>query len=374
MVFGLKTYGFQKKNHWFSNCKTYGLHSRKRWFCTMATARKTKSGKWRCQVLDRVEMVDGKKKYIHRSFTARTKYEAERMAAEFKEQKNRPSCDLKFGEAIDKYLSIKENVLSPSTYRRYKSMRDNCYGSLLQIRIDKIGSEDAQACINDYAVDHSGKSCRNAYGLLTAVLRTFLPGIQIYVKLPQTAVKDYYTPSDDDIKRLMDAITSPDLRRAVLLAAFGTLRRSEICGLMDSDINGDVITIRRAKVEKDGGGYVVKDYPKNDSSNRSVIYPQFVIDEFEGIEGFLIKIQPNSISQEFRAARKRAGLPNFRFHDLRAYSVSIAHAIGIPDVYLMERGGWKTDSTFKKVYRRAISDENREISAKLNAHFEKLHS
>ena len=340
----------------------------------MATARKTKSGKWRVQVLDHVEKVDGKKKYIHRSFTARTKYEAEQMAAEFKQQKNRPSCDLHLDEAIDKYLAIKKNVLSPSTYRRYKSMQGNCYASLLHTRIDRIGSEEAQACVNEYAIDHSAKSCRNALGLLTAVLRTFLPGVQIYVKLPQAASKDYYTPSDDDIKRLIQAITSQDLRRAVLLAAFGTLRRSEICGLMDTDINGDVITVRRAKVETDGGGYIVKDYPKNDSSHRRVIYPQFVIDELKGVTGFLIKIQPNSISQEFRAARRRAKLPDFRFHDLRAYSVSIAHAIGIPDVYLMERGGWKTDSTFKKVYRRAISDENREISAKLNAHFEKLHS
>ena len=340
----------------------------------MPTARKTKSGKWRCQAFDRVEIVDGKKKYHHKSFTAATKYEAERQAVEYLQNKRRPSSDLRLDEAIDKYLAIKKNVLSPSTYRRYESMKRNCYGSLLHSRIDHIGSEEAQACINAYAIGHSAKSCRNALGLLTAVLRTFLPGVQIYVKLPQAAAKAYYTPSDSDIKRLMDAITSQDLRRAVLLAAFGTLRRSEICGLMDTDIDGDVITIRRAKVEAPGGGYVVKDYPKNDSSNRSVIYPQFVIDEFQGVQGFLIKIQPNSISQEFRTARSRAGLPHFRFHDLRAYSVSIAHAIGIPDVYLMERGGWKTDATFKQVYRRAISDENREISAKLNAHFEKLHS
>ena len=340
----------------------------------MPTARKTKSGKWRCQAFDRVEIVDGKKKYYHKSFTARTKYEAERMAVEYLQNKNRPSSDLRLEEAIDKYLSIKKNVLSPSTYRKYVSMKRNAFGSILRLRIDRITSEVVQEWINEYAVSHSPKSCRNAKGLLTAVLRTFIPQTVIYTKMPQNSVIEYYTPSDDDIKRLMAAITSQDLRRAVLLAAFGTLRRSEICGLMDKDISGDVIHVHRAKVEKDGGGYTVKEYPKNDSSNRSVIYPQFVIDEFKDVQGFLVKIQPNSISQEFRAARERAGLPQFRFHDLRAYSISIAHAIGIPDVYLMERGGWKTDDTFKKVYRRVISDERREIYAKLNAHFDKLHS
>ena len=341
----------------------------------MPTARKTASGKWRCQAFDRVEIVDGKKKYHHRSFTASTKWEAERLAAEFMQNKSRPVTDMKLCEAMERYLEIKRNVLSPSTIRGYQSLiRNGQYGSLMSMRIDKITQDNIQAYVNEYAATHSPKSCRNAYGFLTAVLRHFMPGLSIYSKLPQKAIIGYYTPSDDDIKKLMDEINSVDLRRAVMLAAFGTLRRSEICGLMDSDIDGDVITIRRAKVEKDGGGWIVKNYAKNDSSNRSVIYPKFVIDEFEGVEGYLIKIQPSSISFEFSNARKRAGLPHFRFHDLRAYSVSIAHAIGIPDVYLMERGGWKSDSTFKQIYRRAISDENREISAKLNRHFSELHS
>lgn len=75
-----------------------------------------------------------------------------------------------------------------------------------------------------------------------------------------------------------------------------------------------------------------------------------------------------------RRAVKRAGLPSFRFHDLRAYSVSIAHAIGIPDSYLMRRGGWSSPDTYRKTYRRVIGDEDAEITAKLNEHFEKLHS
>lgn len=70
----------------------------------------------------------------------------------------------------------------------------------------------------------------------------------------------------------------------------------------------------------------------------------------------------------------RAGLPNFRLHDLRAYSVSIAHALGIPDVYNMARGGWKSPDTYRKLYRRVISNIDDENTAKLNAHFEQLHS
>jgi len=340
----------------------------------MPVARKTKSGKWRCQAFDYMEIVDGKRKYHHRSFTASTKYEAERMANEFLRKKNRQSSDLKLSEAMEKYLEIKSNTLSPSTIRGYNSLRRNAYGYLENRRINQITSEDIQSFVNEYAIDHSAKTCSNALGFLTAVITAFIPDAVFRVRIPQKKAVDYYTPSDDDIKRLLDAAKYPPLYRAILLSAFGTLRRSEVCGLKKEDIAGDVITVRRARIETENG-FIIKDFLKNDTSHRQIIYPQFVIDAMqECMDEFLVNMTPQRLDVAFARARKRAGLPYFRFHDLRAYSVSIAHAIGIPDSYLMERGGWKTDHTFKQIYRRTISKENEEISAKLNDHFEKLHS
>lgn len=339
----------------------------------MPTARKTASGKWRCQAYSHLEIVDGKKKYHHRSFTAATKWEAERMAAEFMQNKNLPACDMCLDEAIDRYLQIKEHVLSPSTIRGYTSLRRNAYGSLNAIPLNKITTQEVQECINRYAVNHSAKSCRNALGLITAVLATFMPDKTLHVTLPQTVQVEYYTPSDDDIKRLMDAIKYPELYKAVLLAAFGTLRRSEICGLMYDDLDGDAIRVHRGMVEG-VGGWVLKDYPKNDSSNRRIVYPHFVIEALGNGEGRIVKMTPKRIDVGFRRAVIRAGLPYFRLHDLRAYSVSIAHALGIGDVYLMQRGGWRSPETYRKVYRRVIKDENDKNTARLNEHFEKLHS
>lgn len=339
----------------------------------MPTARKTKSGKWRCQAFDYIEKIDGKKKYHHRSFTASTKWEAERMANEFLRNKNRPSSELILSEAIDRYLEIKNNVLSPSTIRGYKSLKRNAYSTLSAIRIDKITAEEIQECINDYAVKHSAKSCRNALGLITAVLYAFLPGRSYHIKLPQAVQNDYYTPTDDDIKKLLSAIKYEELKRAVMLAAFGTLRRSEICGLYYDDIEGDVIRVHRAMVESEDG-WVLKEFPKNNSSNRRIVYPNFVIDMLGNRPGKLVQMTPKNLDKAFRRAIVRAGLPYFRLHDLRAYSVSIAHALGIPDVYNMQRGGWKSPETYRKLYRRVISNINDENTAKLNAHFTKLHS
>lgn len=339
----------------------------------MPTARKTKAGTWRCQAFDYVEIIDGKKKYHHRSFTASTKWEAERMAAEFMSGKKQPSSEMLLAEAMERYISTKMNVLSPSTIRVYNILRRTAYGTLSAKRIDTITTEDVQGCINRYALDHSAKSCRNALGFLTAVLGFYLPGVSYRIKLPQTVQKAYYTPSDSDIQRLMDAIKYEEIKRAVVLAAFGTLRRSEVCGLSYDDIDGDVIHVHRAMVESESG-WVLKDFPKNDTSNRAVVYPHFVIEMLGDRPGMLVQMTPKRLDVGFRRAVKRAGLPSFRFHDLRAYSVSIAHAIGIPDSYLMRRGGWKSPDTYRKTYRRVIGDEDAEITAKLNEHFEKLHS
>jgi hypothetical protein len=99
----------------------------------MPTARKTKSGNWRCQAFDHVEILpDGKKKYHHRSFTARTKYEAERLAAEFMANKNRPTCELKLTEAIDKYFK--------RVYRRAISEENKDLSAKLNAHFEKLHS------------------------------------------------------------------------------------------------------------------------------------------------------------------------------------------------------------------------------------------
>lgn len=61
-----------------------------------------------------------------------------------------------------------------------------------------------------------------------------------------------------------------------------------------------------------------------------------------------------------------------RFHDLRHYSASIQHALGIPDAYIMQRGGWQTDGVLKSVYPHAMSDRQEEMNTRTNAHFSEL--
>jgi hypothetical protein len=49
----------------------------------------------------------------------------------------------------------------------------------------QITSEDIQKFVNDFVKDHSPKTTRNVYGLLSSALRTFYPNKAISVRLPQ---------------------------------------------------------------------------------------------------------------------------------------------------------------------------------------------
>lgn len=348
----------------------------------MPTAKKLPSGSWRCLVFSHYEYEkqdDGKvkKKRVYESFTCEDpsssgKRQAEALAAEFALNKERMKrSDFTLKEAMDRYIDSKRNVLSPTSIRGYETLVRNAYTTLLKMNTKKINQHTIQEWANGYSLSHSPKTVSNAHGFLAAVLSVYEPSLRLRTKLPSAKPRELYTPSDSDIKKLLGYLEDTELEKVVLLAAFGTLRRGEICALTDEDISGNTITINKSMVRSDSGGFIIKT-PKTVSSYREVEYPDFVIEKFKGVEGRLIKMHPEDISKSFGKVLKEAGLPRFRFHDLRHYSASIMHAIGIPDQYIMERGGWKTDRVLKQVYRNVISEEQKKFTEQINSHFKSM--
>ena len=115
--------------------------------------------------------------------------------------------------------------------------------------------------------------------------------------------------------------------------------------------------------------------PKSKAGYRDVTLPRFVVDKLKPREqgSRIVSLVPTSVTNLFAKALKRAGLPHFRFHDLRHYQASILHAMGVPDKYIMERGGWKTDSTLKNIYQHTMSDKRKEVEAEIVRKFEESH-
>lgn len=350
----------------------------------MPTAKKLPSGSWRCQVFSHYEYVplpDGttKKKRIYESFTCDDpsragKRRAEAMAAEYadkKERRSHPEFRLTFGEALTKYIDERSDVLSPASIRKYRSMQRNCLAPLSDYKLKDVTQDIIQKLINEASGSMSPKSVRDMNGLITAVMARFAPDIRLKTSLPKKVRPNIYIPSEEDIRRLVQAVKGTNMEVPVMLAAFGAMRRGEISALRKSDISGNVIHVSKTMVYSDNCDWIVKT-PKSYAGDRFVTVPRFVVDAFHALPGDGIDMTPNKITSSFEHVLKRAGVKHFRFHDLRHYNASIQHALGIPDAYIMQSGGWGNDSVLKEVYRHAIPDIQDQMNSKAINYFESM--
>ena len=83
-------------------------------------------------------------------------------------------------------------------------------------------------------------------------------------------------------------------------------------------------------------------------------------------------LTPNDITNRFKTVLKHAGLPHFRFHDLRHANASIMLALGIPDKYAQERMGHATDNMLQQVYQHTLHSQRAKIDEKVDAYFTEI--
>lgn len=336
-------------------------------------AKATKRGKkWRCLVFSHYEYEDGKKVRKYKSFTADTKREAERLAAVWEYDQAHAAQDLTVHDAIDQYITIKSGVLSPSTERAYDSyLKNGRFSQIADQRVCALDQRTMQMWITSLSKKYSYKYVRNLYGLLRSSL-DMAGAPEIPVTLPSGQQKEIYVPTDSELQTLLEYLDQPgkeELRAAVMLAAFGSLRRSEICGLYGSDFDGNSVSIQRAMVHDKDGRWVIKQ-PKTATSYRSVVLPAQVVELIDTSRKRIVDTNPDALSNRFNRALRFSGMSTkFSLHSLRHYYASIAHALGIPDQYIMKMGGWKTDYVMKRNYRTTLSDMEKKEQDKLSKHF-----
>lgn len=339
----------------------------------MPKARKLPSGSWRAEVYTGIGQ-DGKRKY--KSFTADTRREAEYLAAEYAAKRKRESRsqeDRTLAEAYARYIEIKSNTISPATVVEYRNASRRDFPDLMPLRLSEITQEAVQSAVNIMAAAKSPKSVRNAHGLLSSVLKMFAPDIRLTTRLPQSKKSDIHIPTDSEIEQMILSVRGTEMEKAILLGAFGSLRRSECCALLASDVSGNTISVTKALVNAPEGGWVIKP-PKSRAGYREITLPQFVVARLTAAEnGRIVNIVPTTVTNYFRKILDECGLPHFRFHDLRHYQASILHAMGVPDKYIMERGGWKTDSTLKNIYQHTMDAKRIEIEQEICKKFDEAH-
>lgn len=312
------------------------------------TIEKLKSGNYRVK-----QMKDGK--YYSAMFEYKpSKREAEEAIRKVIEEKSkRVNGHTTFRAAVDQYISMKENVLSPSTIRDYSRMCNRLSDWFCDTEIDDITQVTINLQVNEWAARLSPKTVRNYHGFISTILGTFRPDFNIHTKLPQKHKSEPYTPSDDEVKKILVELAGKECYVPLILASFG-MRRSEILALTLDDIEGNIVHITKAMVFNKENKLVVKS-TKTTDSKRDIIIPMEIADMIRE-KGYVYKGDPSNINDNLIKVEERLGIQHFSLHKLRHYFAS--KMLTLTDAETVQAlGGWKTDHVMKNVYAHAMKDE-----------------
>lgn len=350
----------------------------------MPTARKPPSGAWRVRIY--IGSDENKRRH-YKSITCpdpspEGKIKCERAAAEWLLTNGHGNQeDLTFGEGVEKYIADRVGICSPRTIMDYKSTNRLYLTELKDVKISAITQPQIQALIGKlsrsggrHGKNLSPKTISNIHCLIASVLKVYRPQFALNTRLPKKTKTNLYIPSDEEMKRVFALLQGHELEIPVLLAAFGPMRRGEIAALRTENISGNTVHVceNMVRTDSDVVAWTIK-APKSVESDRFIEYPAFVIAKLSRIRGRVTDLNPNEITDRFHDFLAENGIHNFRFHDIRHWCASTLHAKGIPDAYIMQRGGWSNDRVLKEVYRHAMESETRRQNEQINNMFSEMY-
>lgn len=334
------------------------------------------SGKWRCRAMSKGERLEV---IADHPLTAHTQLMAMKTGL-IEKRKSETPASITLNDAMTKYINDRQAVLSPSTVRSYKETQRNRIQGLLQKKVADITEADLQIAISGEAqAGKSAKTIKNDISLAVSVISLYKPINTKRLKYPQRVKKEHAFLDTEEIVKLISGCEGDRAEIPILLALWLGLRRSEILGLCWDcvDFENSTIRIDRALVRNEAGAFIIKNYPKNESSRRTVSCPSYILEKLRVYpgerEGRVFKTNDSSfIYDRLQIICKREGITFPGVHGLRHTNASVMLSLGIIDKCAMARGGWSTDYTMKTVYQHLFAKDKAGADTAINTYFEQL--
>ena len=269
------------------------------------------------------------------------------------------ACKGNFELYCDRYIESRRGVCSPSTLGGYQKCKRNISKEFKAKQLHDITPNDVQDEVRKYSVGRAPKTVKNQYGFISSVLKEFRPSLKLNTTLPQGKSAARELPITKEVELILKASEGTPYHIGFQLAVLG-LRRSEICGVRIEDITGNTLRIDKARIYDEENHLMTRDNTKTEESTREIYLPDSLVKEIQEA-GVIYDRTPPMLVKTLHKYQNMLGLSQFTLHDLRHYYASYAHSVGIPDVYIVRAGGWKTDYVMKKIYRDALRDKNVEM-------------
>ena len=278
-------------------------------------------------------------------------------------------------EALADYIEARdgEKGRSPSTIDGYDRKARNNLQSLMDVPVSSLTQELVQKAINTDKKKYSGKTIHEAVSLLGSATGKRFPALVIPSKEPRRKPPVY---TSDDIRKLLLALNEAggQTECAGLLAIWCSLRRSEIFGLKWTDIKGNYLLIRTARVY-DKKHQLVEKETKNTTSERSIPCSQYLLSRLKALphtSDYVFTESTSGIWKGISNACEKAGIEHGYLHGFRHTNATVMEKLKIPPKYSNHRGGWASDHVRVRRYTDVMDEEYEAISDDVDAYFEGL--
>ena len=383
----------------------------------MASITENKNGTFKFRVLCKNEPTG---KYISKSMTYKpsspnlsygqlTK-EVEAAAEKFEEQVRESSEhaleNISFKAFSEKYLKIKKNSLSPSTYAFYeKVIREQLIPMFGTMKLREIRTYHVQKYITFLSTEkdredgkkgHIGGATVKRY---TSVFRSMLTlayrmeyidcdvGVSRRLEFPKENHVEVEVFTQDEVNEILKALEDEPIRlRAIIeTALFTGCRRGEIVGLKWSDIDFEShrLSVRRS-IYKPKGEKAFEKEPKTKNSRRDMVIPERLVETlkkyrenqniyakmmgdgfnpdgwiFTEIDGHVMN--PQTPTKQFDHFLKRHGIRHLKFHGLRHTSATMLLANGCDIMTVSKRLG-HSDIETTGIYVHSLQETDKQAA------------
>ena len=350
-----------------------------------------KDGKQQYRVRINYTDSNGKPKQIDRVAygSAEAKELERKLNKELKEQT--PVTSMTVQQLFDEYISVKKHEVRETSLDKTKTIiENNILPFLGEIRIDKLNITVLQKWKNDISEQgYSIRTRQNYFSELRALLN-YAVKMEYIAKNPLLSVGNFKEVYFEVQKDKLHYYTAEQFKKYIAVAketaetysdwgyyvffniAFYTgMRKGEINALKWSDIDGDILHVRRSIAQK-LKGEDRETPPKNKSSYRDLQIPKPLIDILndhkkrqKSIDGFtddfrvcggIRCLRDSSISNKNIFFAEKAGLPHIRIHDFRHSHASLLANEGINIQEIARRLGHSkieiTWNTYAHLYPR----------------------
>ena len=354
-------------------------------------------GKGKARLVVSIGSGDTRRK-VSKTVTYKTKKELKQLYEDFeKEARQQPASDITVQELLDSYITHSEVLKRKAeTIRGYRTAEKRFNSSFKRILAKECTVYHIEQEIGRMSRKKlSAKTIRNTIGLLSAAYRHAIFTKQLkenpcdYVTLPKIEQKEKRILYKYEIQPFLNALADAPLddKVAYELALFLGLRRSEILGLKESDVDilNGMVSIHNTRHRVDGVD--IDQDTKTERSTRVLALPDILIVDIAKLlelhkslpyervdyliqDGYGDIYSPQTLTQRLDKLQKNHGLPHVPLHNLRHTYASLLNESGVDMARISRELGHSNLATTMNIYTHIFktpSESSKGIAQVINS-------